>query len=384
VPVADRADLDRWILSKLQGLVGHARACFEDYRIHLLMESFERFLDALSNWYLRRSRRRFWKSESDTDKLAAYATLYEVLEALCRMMAPVLPFLTEEIYQNLVRRAVPDAPDSVHLLDYPEVDPARVDADLEARIDVVVRYKNLGLSLRNQANVKIRQPLGKLLVKPADAAERAALEQAQLRAQLLEEVNAKELELLETTAGLVTRTVRPAFKVLGPKVGKDMKAIQAALGGADADEVAAAVRTEDGYRLELPDGRAVRLAAEDVEIATHGPEGVVVIVDGEAFAGLDTAITAELRREGLARDFVRVVQNQRKKQDLEITDRIRLRYQAADEIAAAVTEWQEYIARETLAVEITADAGLDAAAAAATAKVGGTPVILGLERTDAE
>jgi len=383
VSLDERSELDRWILSKFQGLVRYARECFAGYRIHLLMERFERFLDDLSNWYLRRSRRRFWKSESDTDKLAAYATLYEVLEGSCRLIAPILPFLAEEIYQNLVRSVVEDAPDSVHLLGYPEHDESRVDEELERGIDVVVRYKNLGLSLRNQANTKIRQPLSRLLVKPADAIEREALQTESLRAQLLEEINVKELELLDSTEGLVRKTVQPNFKVLGPKIGKQMKAVQAQLPAADAGAVEAAVRDGGAYRLELSDGMPVLLGAEDVEIRVTGPEGVAVIVDGEAFAGLETTISAELKREGIARDFVRVVQNERKNRDLEVTDRIRLRYKAQDEIAAAIEEWTGYIGRETLALEIGADEGLDDAAAA-QAKVSGSPVLIAVEKAAGE
>ena len=353
VPLADRSELDRWILSKFQSLVGTAHQSMDDFAAHLLMEQFEKFLDSLSNWYLRRSRRRFWKSESDTDKLAAYATLFEVLEGLCRLMAPILPFLTEHLYQNIVRAADPDAPESVHLQDYPVCDDSRVDAALEARIDTLVRYKNLALRLRTQHSLKIRQPLGRMIVKPATDAERAILADETIQAQLLEEINVKTIEFLDTTEGLLQTEVRPNFKVLGQKHGPILKAIQAHLKSADPAVVLQAV-AGDGYAATIAD-TDVTLLAEDLDIRQDGPENLAFLTEADTFVALDTTLTPDLLQEGIARDFVRQVQQARKDKGLEVSDRIQLRYRAEGDIPQAVEVWADYIQRETLATELTAD-----------------------------
>ncbi|HWB78800.1 MAG TPA: class I tRNA ligase family protein, partial [Nannocystaceae bacterium] len=202
IPVAERAELDRWILSRLQRLVGAAHDAYADFTVHRLVERIEQFTDDLSNWYLRRSRRRFWKSSADKDKQAAYQTLHHVLDTLSRVIAPMLPFLSETIWQNLVRGVVPGAPDSVHLTAYPQVDPALVDDALEQRIGCVIRTKNLALALRNQANVRARQPLGKLIVRARDAHDRGVLADPHFASALLDEVNIKSLELIDDESAL--------------------------------------------------------------------------------------------------------------------------------------------------------------------------------------
>jgi len=376
VPLAQRSQLDRWIVAKYQRLVRTARDCFEHYRVHLLMQTFEQFLEDLSNWYLRRSRRRFWKSENDTDKLAAYATLHEVLEGVCRVMAPVLPFVTEEIYQNIVRNVDPAAPVSVHLRPYPEVDPSRLDDELVQRIDVVVKYKNLGLALRNEHNLKVRQPLARMMVRPANEVERTALSDPGLRDQLLDELNLKALELVESTQGLVQVEVRPNFKTLGPKYGALMKQIQGAL--AAADPIAVQETLDRGAQVSLRAGETeVLLEAADVEVRRTPAEGLAVTFAQGSFVALDTTVTAELRREGLARDFVRGVQAERKALDLDVADRIRVRYRGDGEVLEAVREWDAYIRRETLALDLDLDPGLEGEA---QLKAGGSPVRLAVER----
>jgi isoleucyl-tRNA synthetase len=378
VPLAERSELDRWIISKYQMLVKLARECFEDFRIHLLMLHFERFLEDLSNWYLRRSRRRFWKSESDTDKLAAFTTLYEVLEGVCRVMAPVLPFLSEEIYQNIVRGANQQAPVSIHLCDYPEYEPDKVDEGLATRIDVVVKYKNLGLGLRNQSGLKVRQPLARIAVCPGDQAERSALSEESLRSQLLTELNIKQLELLDSTEGMLKTEVRPNFKTLGPKYGRMMKGIQSALVAVDPSSIESKLASDSSYTLEV-EGSTVILTPEDLEIRHTAPEGLAFTVHEGAFVAIETTITPELKREGVARDFVRGVQNVRKEIDLNVADRIHLRFHTDnEETMTAIGEWHDYISRETLALEITDDAQLDETTARSF-KVAGAPVLVAIE-----
>ena len=358
VPTEELARLDRWILSRLQGLVQHAHKCYSNFSLHSLIGRWEHFIEEdLSNWYLRRSRRRFWKSEADTDKQAAYATLYQVLSTCMRLMAPVLPFLMEEVYQNMVRAGDPRAALSVHLLDFPEVDEALIDLDLETAIGTVVRYKNLGLSLRNKANIKIRQPLSKLVVRPGSQEEKAVLEREDLAEVLLEELNVKKLEFL-TGEPPVTTTIRPNKKALGPKLGKQMMAAVRALEALDTAEVLAAFGKGEAVHLSVG-GEAVAIEAGDVFLNHEGPDGLAVAVEDQTFVGLDTRITDDLAREGLARDFVRQVQNLRKECDLNIEDRISLRYQAGEKASAAVIEWADYIQGETLATSMSADGALE-------------------------
>jgi isoleucyl-tRNA synthetase len=377
VPLKDRSDLDRWIISKFYSLVGFARGCFEGYRVNTLMERFERFLDNLSNWYIRRSRRRFWKSENDTEKMSAYATLFEILEGTCRMIAPILPFLAEEIYQNIVRSVKKDAPVSVHLLEYPEYEEKLVDVDLEKRIDTVIRYKNLGLSIRNEKNIKVRQPLSKILVMPETPDEKAALETDALRAQVLEEINVKELELIDSAEGLYQATVKPNFKVLGKKHGRYLKEIQAQLEKADPQAVQKATALGNAFTVKLKD-QEIELIAEDVDIRHSGTGDHAVIFDNDAFVALDTKITPELKRESIARDFVRGVQIQRRDMDLHVADRIKVRYSADKESTGAIEEWSDYVCREVLALELTPDDSLSEESGKKF-KVGGKPVISKLD-----
>ena len=284
-------EMDRWILSRLQRLVAAARAAFEDFAIYRLMEGLQQFDEEFSNWYLRRSRRRFWKSEADDDKAAAYRTLYSVLTTVVRTLAPVLPFFTEEIYQNLVRSTDPQAPESVHLTDYPTVDETLIDEALERDIETVIRIKNLVLNLRMQSEVKIRQPLPAVFVKPRDQHERTVLSRPDYVAQILEEGNIKELRLIED------------------------------------DSCPLPIKLQD--------------------------EGTLV--------ALDTTVTPELRKEGIARDFNRFVQDQRRAMNLAVSDRIEVRYSAPPHIVEALTAHQEFLRAELLANRIEAAAADPAA-----------------------
>jgi isoleucyl-tRNA synthetase len=373
----ERSELDRWILSKLQGLIACARKSFEERRIYLFMGRFERFVDALSNWYLRRSRRRFWKSEADADKLAAYATLYECLETLVRLLSPVLPFLAEEIYQNLVRAVCPQAPGSVHLLAYPEADASRVDERLEKRIDAVVRYRDLALSIRSAANVKVRQPLARMLVRPESAEERDALSDASLRGQLLEEVNVRTLELLESAEGLVRARLKPDPKRLGERYGRWLKEIEEHLAATDAAAVQANLRVTGCYRFEAGP-QTVELLADDVVVEHEAPAGIRFVFDGEAFAALDTELTPELKAEGTARDVVRGIQDLRKSIGLHVADRIRIRYRTDAETAVIIKDWAEYIRKETLALELLCDDSI--AEGSVKLKAARSPIHVKLER----
>jgi isoleucyl-tRNA synthetase len=342
-------ELDRWVLSRLQRLVAAAHHSFLNYEHFRVIEAFQEFDEQFSNWYLRRSRRRFW----DSDPLA-YQTLYTVLTTVIRLMAPALPFLTEEIYQNLVRSVDPSAPESVHLTAYPQVDASLVDGELEQSIDAVIRIKNLALSLRTQSKVKTRQPLSTLYVRPRDAADRKVLENSDYAAQILEEANLKRVALIDDEKSLVTVRLKPDSKKLGPRAGKFLKAIGAALQQADP----AVVLKGGPYTVEV-DGQAFELAPEEILVSYEGPANLMCASAEGTFMALDTALTPELRQEGVARDFNRLVQDLRKTSGLQISDRIALQYVAPARLAEAIEAHAGYLRNELLAERIERSESLE-------------------------
>jgi isoleucyl-tRNA synthetase len=335
-PPAARNELDRWILSRLQRMVGAAREALDNFEHFRLIEAFQSFNEEFSNWYLRRSRRRFWTGDGD-----AYQTLYTALETVTRLMAPALPFLSEEIYQNLVRSANPSAPESVHLTSYPEVNESLKDAELEQSIDTVIRIKNLALSLRTNAKSKIRQPLSTLYVRPKDEADRRVLENRDYAAQILEETNLKALRLIDDETTLVKLRFKPDAKKIGPRAGKNLKAIAQAL-----ETVAAAPQS-----IEI-DGAVFEFAPDDIVVSFEGPPSLVCMLEQGTFLALDTTLTPELLEEGLARDFNRLIQDQRKAQGLDISDRIEVVYEASDRLARAIETHAEYLRSELLATRL--------------------------------
>lgn len=345
LPIAN--ELDRWVLSKLQRLIAEANSAFQNFEHYKLVEAFQTFDEEFSNWYLRRSRRRFWKSEGD-----AYQTLYAVLTTVTRVMAPALPFLTEDIYQNLVRSVDSSAPESVHLTQYPQVNAALIDEGLEQSIAAVIRIKNLALSLRTQSKVKIRQPLSTLYVRPRDAADRRVLENADYVAQILEETNVKYLVLIDDEKALIAMRLKPDAKKIGPRAGRYLKEIGTVLAAADP---AAALRGEP-YSVQVAD-QTFDLAPDEIKIefeflgweAIAAPEALKGNVEQGTFLALDTQLTPELLQEGLARDFNRMLQDQRKALNLDISDRIVVSFSASPRIAEAITAHEVFLRNELLA-----------------------------------
>ena len=340
-------ELDRWVLSRLQHLIGAARDAFDNFEHFRVIEAFQEFDEQFSNWYLRRSRRRFWGGDQD-----AYQTLYTVLTTVVGVMAPALPFLTEEIYQNLVRAVSPDAPESVHLTSYPVVNQALKDEALERSIEAVIRLKNIALNLRTQSKVKIRQPLSTLYVRPRDAADRAVLGNADYVDQILEEGNLKKLVLIDDERTLVTIRMKPDGKKIGPRAGKHLKAIGQALEQADAAEVLKAPT----YKVTI-EGQEFEIAQDEIFVSFEGPENLKCGLEQGTFMALDTTLTPELRQEGLARDFNRLVQDQRKALNLDISDRIIVTYTASPRLAEAIGAHESYLRNELLAekLELTED-----------------------------
>jgi isoleucyl-tRNA synthetase len=348
VPVADRPEIDRWILSNLQSLVTVANERFREYDTASVCRQAADFIDDLSNWYIRRNRRRFWRSRDagDRDKLAAYQTLYHVLVELTKVLAPMIPFLTERMYANLVKSWWSDAPESVHLSDYPQPDQKLLDPELNTRMAAAQRLVGLGHKLRDDANLRVRQPLAECRFAVADATVAASIER--LAAVVEDELNVKKLTRCDNLDGLVSYTYKPNLKTLGPKYGKLLGTIGKALGALPATTFDPLRR---GESVTLPvEGAEVSLSPGDVLVATQHSAGWVTAEDRGLQIALSTELTDELIREGMARDFVRQVQQLRKDADLEIEDRIRVSYESADgAVKLLLVEHHDFIRTETLA-----------------------------------
>ncbi|MBV9792293.1 MAG: class I tRNA ligase family protein, partial [Actinobacteria bacterium] len=340
---AQRPVLDRWVLSELHTLVRDVTDLMEGFDTAGAGRRIAGFLDDLSNWYVRRSRRRFWEGPRTPASASAFATLYECLETVTRLMAPITPFLTDYVWSAL-RTA--DEPESVHLARWPEADPALIDEELSAEMALARRLVELGRSARATATVKTRQPLARALV----GAPGFGSLPGELRAQVAEELNVHTLEPLATVGGdLVDYTVKPNFRTLGRRFGKGTPAVATAIGAADGAELAEALRTA-GEASVTVDGEPVTVGPDEVVVTQTPKEGWTVASDGGETVALETSLTPELRREGLAREVIRLVQDARKSDGLDVTDRIQLWWEASDpELTAALEEQGSLIANEVLA-----------------------------------
>jgi isoleucyl-tRNA synthetase len=368
------SSLDKWLLSELNALVRNVTAAYEDYDVTGGTRPIEKFVEVLSTWYLRRSRRRFWKSESDTDKQAAYATLYTALVTLSKLLAPAMPFLADEMYQNLVCSFDPSAPESVHLSSWPEEDAALVDEKLNHDMELVMRLASLGHAARAKANRKVRQPLAEAAFSVANVNERAAVRDYD--DLLMDELNVKKVRLLDASTEALQHTVKPLPKQLGQKYGNKFPVIQKALLALNPEEVAQAFLTEGRLMVDI-DGQGLEILPEEVEVKSLAREGFAVAEDGPYVAALVTELTPELFKEGLAREFVRRVQDFRKESGLEVADRIKLYLEASPTLKDALLHHKDYVTGETLTVALTF------AAAPAKAKViseafDGETVVIGL------
>jgi isoleucyl-tRNA synthetase len=359
--------LDCWILGKLQLLVQTVTDRLEDFDARSAALAVEAFVDDLSNWYVRRSRRRFWRSGDDADKQAAYATLYQVLVTLSKLLAPFVPFLAEAMYQNLVRttnneqRTTNESSErrpssfdvrpaeSVHLCDWPVPDEALVEQQTLAEMDLVVKLAGLGRAARGQANLKLRQPLAKLTVALNNPADWAAVER--LAELLADEVNVKQIDFADGEGELVSFTVRPVLPKLGPKYGPLTPRIRQALASADASQVARTVQAGQPVELVV-EGQPIILQPDEVEVLAVASSGYAVAEAGGLVVGVSTELTPDLVREGLAREVVRRIQMLRKNAGLELTDRIVTTYQADGMLAEAIEQFRDYVAGETLSVEL--------------------------------
>jgi isoleucyl-tRNA synthetase len=363
VPISERTELDRWIVSKLQSLIKEVTAYYEDYEPTRAARAIETFVDAhLSNWYVRLSRRRFWKGNISRDKQAAYETLYESLRVVAQLMSPISPFFSDWLYKNLTTSAVSSSPlerpgevavgglgaASVHLTYLTVANENLIDKDLEERMELAAHFSSMILSLRKKVLIKVRQPLSKVLVPVLDLKMKAQLEKVE--AYILSEVNVKAIEYVTDTAGIVTKKAKPNFKSLGRKAGPKMKQVQEAILAFTQDDIAK-FELDKAYQLVI-DGAAFDLAADDIEIISEDIPGWLVANDGPLTVALDVTITEDLRNEGTAREFVNKVQNIRKDKDFQVLDRIKVSVVREPSLAAALVLYRDYIASEILANEI--------------------------------
>ena len=373
VPLAERPLLDRWIVGRLNQLVAAVRDRLDAYDPDAAARAIEGFVvDELSNWYIRRNRRRFWKSESDRDKAAAYGTLYDVLVTLSKVLAPFVPFLAETMYRNLVRSFDGSAPVSVHLEDFPRADLSAVDEGLSVDMAAVLEVVSVGRAARTEAGVKVRQPLAGILVYARDASAMDAV--VRLKDLVLDELNVKDAAPLVDLGEVVTYDIRPNLSVLGPKYGKRLGSVRQALGGENPASVATRVEAGQAVELSLDDGSTVALEPNEILVDLKKRAGYAVAQGPNVTVVLDTSLTAELVQEGLVRDFVRGVQDARKSAGYRIEDTIAIRYEADPEVIAAVAAHEPYVKTETLAVRLDRDEAVgasDAVDAEATEGPGG-------------
>ena len=383
VPVTQRPEIDRWLVAKTHALVRDVTTRLEDYDptgASRLVRDF--VVDDLSNWYVRRNRRRFWKAGGDADKLAAYGTLYETLVTLTKLMAPMAPFVSEVIYRNLVLSVTPDAPESVHLAKWPQADAALINDALLRDMNALVRVVELGRGARAASKVKTRQPLPEVLVRVRSAEELAGLKR--LEPQLLEELNVKKAIYLDVTADFVAYDVKPNLPLIGKRFGKLIPALKKAIQEADGREIARNVREGRDTVLMLS-GDEHRLEPEAFLLDAKSPEGYAALEERGYLAALNTRLTPELVREGLARDVIRLVQNARKNAGLEVSDTIHLSLQVEGDVLGAAQVHLETIKNEVLADTLSFEpltGSLGGAVYSEQAEVEGTPLAISLRKAE--
>lgn len=346
IEFSKKPEIDRWILSELNSLIKFVDESYNDYEPTKAGRAIAEFVDEhLSNWYVRLCRRRFWKGDYTDDKISAYQTLYTCLLSLSKLMAPLAPFFSDRIFTDLNNVSEKEKTVSVHLADFPEYDGKKIDKDLEERMELAQKFSSMVLSLRKKSNIRVRQPLNKIMIPILDKKFRKHIEDVE--DLILSETNVKELEYLVDTAGILVKKIKPNFKKLGPKYGKLMKQIAAAINKFSQDEINI-LENEEKYDLNI-DGVVVEILLDDVDIITQDIPGWLIANLGNLTVALDVTLTKELMEEGLARDFVNRIQNIRKDKGFEVTDKIKIKVEATDELTIAIKNNFSYICSETLA-----------------------------------
>ena len=354
IPMGKRPEIDRWILSELHTLIQQVDTDYQDYEPRKAGLRIQRFADLyLSNWYVRLCRRRFWKGEYNEDKISAYQTLYTCLETLMKLIAPIAPFFAEQLYRALNNVTGKAEAESVHLSDFPQADPKCIEPDLEEQMRMAQEVSSLILSLRKRNNLKVRQPLSKIMIPVTDERMQGHLEN--VRHLILAETNIKDIVFIRPDNQILTKTIKPNFKTLGPKYGKIMKGIAAAVAQCGQAEIQ---RMEQNGSLSLQvEGQEVTLLPEDVEIHTQDIPGWVVASNEQLTVALDTTVTTELRNEGIARELVNRIQNLRKETQLDVTDRIRVCITTPESLDEALQNHKDYICTETLCTSLEIKVG---------------------------
>ena len=332
----------------------------------------QEFVEVLSNWYVRRSRRRFWKSENDDDKASAYATLYECLSRLSKLLAPFTPFVAEEIYRNLVVSLDQSAPDSVHLAGFPVADESLIDKELSEGMRLAMRVSSLGRAARSKAKIRVRQPLAKVLVKPRSSTESEALRK--LESHVIDELNVKEVIPFQDEGDVVEFTVKPNLQLLGPKLGPELPKLQKLLGAADSLQIAGLVNSNRQVRLN-----GYSLEPGELLVETSDKKGYTSAMEAGYLVAIDTNLTPDLANEGMTRELVHLVQNMRRSAGFHIADRIVTWYQGNDRIARVMEKHGGYIKEETLSLDLQPGKAEDGAYVE-DHRIDGAAVTLGVKR----
>jgi isoleucyl-tRNA synthetase len=361
--------LDRWILSSLEKLSAEVTSAMDRYDLQSAVRPFVHFIEDLTNWYIRRSRRRFWKTEDDVDKLQAYRTLYDVLITLSKIGAPFVPFITEAIYRNL---RTDDMPVSVHLCDFPQFAGEHRDPDLDRQMEVVQTVVQLGRSLRREYDLKVRMPLHGIHVATRDMSLKQNIDE--LKHLVMEELNVKEVWFGEEETALATYSAKPNFKALGPRLGSRIKAFAARVAQLETGEITTILAGEI-LSVDL-DGETFDMTADDLLVTRHPREGQAVASEGSIVVALETELTPALECEGLARELVSRVQNLRKQEGLDVSDRIHLRFRGTEAVQTAVSEHRTFIMGEVLALEISDEPNLTGE----TLELNGEQAVLSLQK----
>ena len=341
--------MDKWIISKLHLFIKEANLALNDFSSEKMMKKFELFLDELSNWYIRRSRRRFWKSEDDNDKQAAYAVLYEVLTTTLKILAPVLPFITENMYQNIVKNVDSSMPESVHLCDYPKSEESRIDLSLMDKVDALRKIIELGRSARNKASIKIRQPLAELafFIKEDDIFN-FIMDQKHV---VLDELNIKKIKRVDQETELIKYKVKPNLPLLGKKYGSELQTIKQRLNSVNENELLKQIRNKNKYKIELKD-EEIYLGRDDLIFESESAQGFTSSGDDNFTVGLTTKLTEDLIQEGIVRDLIRHVQNMRKNANFAVEDRIKIYALLDGPVGKAIFSFEKLFKNEVLAVAL--------------------------------
>jgi isoleucyl-tRNA synthetase len=356
VPMEERPEIDRWVLSLLNSLVKEVHECYESYEPTRAGRAIQEFVtENLSNWYVRLSRKRYWGGEFTTDKISAYQTLYKCLETVAVLASPIAPFYMDQLFNDLNAVTKRHEEDSVHLLKFTEVDESCIDSALEERMDMAQKISSMVLGLRRKVKIRVRQPLGKIMIPILE--ERLTDQLDAVKDIIKSEINVKEMEYITDTTGILVKKIKPNFKTLGPKYGKMMKQISGAINQMGQEDI---MNFERDGAFEITAGEdTIKLALEDVEIISEDIPGWLVANEGKLTVALDVNITEDLRQEGIAREFINRIQNLRKDSDFDVTDKIRLEIGKHEAINEAVEAHKAYIGSQTLAVSVELVEGLN-------------------------